>query len=165
MNALGNLRIPPAGPARKVPGYQMPADHANLLSWEFVDEQMAQAEFYWIGSVNRAGGPHVVPLWGLWYESRVHFDGSPQTGWAMNLLRNPQVAVHLPNAVRVVVIYGHARMIEDDELNEQEWHQLDRAYQQKYGVDEGSPYWYVEPTKVLAWDGGDLHTMTRWLFT
>ena len=41
---------------------------------------------------------------------------------------------------------------------------LDSAYQTKYGVDEGSPYWYIEPTKVLAWNGGNLHTMTRWIF-
>lgn len=35
----------------------------------------------------------------------------------------------------------------------------------KYNVDKGSPYWYVQPTKVIAWNGGALDTMTRWIFT
>lgn len=142
----------------------MPEDHENLLAWDFVDEQMAQAEYYWINTVNKGLGPHVVPIWGVWHASRIHFDGSPQTGWAQNLVRNSQIAVHLPNAEKVVVIYGTARIIEDDELDEQEWHQLDSTYQKKYNVPEGSPYWFVEPRKVLAWNGGNLQTMTRWIF-
>ena len=60
-----------------------------------------------------------VPLWGIWHENRVHLDGSPQTGWAQNLVRNPQVAVHLPDAEKVMIIYGDTWTIEDD----QEWSQ------------------------------------------
>lgn len=161
---LEALKIPKPIPARKVPGYQMPEDDKNLLSWDFVDQQIAKAEFFWISSVNRRAGPHVVPLWGIWYESRVHFDGSPKTGWAMNLMRNAQIAVNLPDPNQVVIIYGNARIIEDDELSEEEWEQLDSTYQRKYNVQEGSPYWFVEPTKILAWNGGNLHTMTRWIF-
>lgn len=67
----------------------------------------------------------------------MHFDGSPQTAWAKTLVRNSQIAIHLPDAEKVVVIYDHAQMIEDDELDEQAWHQLDSTYQKKYGVDEG----------------------------
>lgn len=63
MSMFKELKIPNARPARKVPGYQMPEDVENLLGWEFVTEQMEQAEYYWIGTVNHANGPHVVPLW------------------------------------------------------------------------------------------------------
>lgn len=161
---LAPLQIPAPQPAKKVPGYAMPEAPEHLLTWEFVDAQMQAAEFYWISAVNRNNGPHVVPLWGLWHENRIHFDGSPQTGWAKSLRRNPQIAVHLPDANKVVIVYGRARILEDDELSEGGWNALDSAYQSKYNVQEGSPYWFVEPTKVLAWDGGNLHTMTRWIF-
>ncbi len=33
---LDEIVIPQAIPAKKVPGYQMPQDTTNLLSWEFV---------------------------------------------------------------------------------------------------------------------------------
>lgn len=161
---FGRVKIPEPIPARKVPGYQMPEDSEHLLPWEFVAEQMHNAEYYWLSLVNKANGPHVVPMWGIWFENQVHFDGSPKTGWAMNLMRNPQIAVHSPDAEKVVIIYGKARIIEDDELTEQEWNELDSTYQTKYNVEEGSPYWFVEPQKVLAWNGGNLHTMTRWIF-
>lgn len=161
---IGPLKIPNAQLAKKVPGYQMPEDTERLLAWNFVAQQMSAAEFYWISAVNRNSGPHVVPLWGIWHQNRVHFDGSPQTGWAKSLLRNPKIAVHLPDANKVVIVYGCARIIEDDELSEEAWKVLDSAYQAKYDVQEGSPYWFVEPSKVLAWNGGNLHTMTRWIF-
>lgn len=142
----------------------MPETFAALLDWSFVAEEMSKAQYYWIACVNGKNAPHVVPLWGIWFEQRVHFDGSPQTGWARNLRANGQIAVHLPNAEQVVVVYGHAAFLEDDELTPAEWAVLDGIYQQKYNVQEGSPYWYVQPSKVLAWNGADLHTMTRWLF-
>ena len=72
--------------------------------------------------------------------------------------------VHLPDGNQVVILEGLARITEDDELDEQAWQTLDTAFQSKYQVEEGSPYWTVHPTKVLAWDGADLQTMTRWLF-
>lgn len=161
---LEALKIPKAQPAKKVPGYEMPEDEENLLDWSFVAERMAEAEYYWLGAVNQVGGPHVVPMWCIWFENRLYFDGSPKTGWAKSLTNNPQIAVHLPDAQKVIIIYGHARIIEDDELTEQEWARLDSVYQTKYNVTEGSPYWFVEPSKVLAWNGGNLHTMTRWIF-
>lgn len=161
---LPKLTMPNPQPARKVPGYEMPDTANNLLAWRFVANAMESAEYYWIASVNSRNAPHVVPLWGLWFENRIHFDGSPKTGWARNLMANERVAVNLPNAEQVVIVYGRAVIMEDDELSDVEWTDLDTRYQQKYNVQEGSPYWVVHPTKVLAWNGGDLKTMTRWIF-
>ncbi|MFI7066058.1 hypothetical protein ACIBL3_34030 [Kribbella sp. NPDC050124] len=42
---------------------------------------------------------------------------------------------------------------------------LDTAFQAKYDVDRGSPYWYVRPRRVIAWNGGALDTTTGWVFT
>jgi general stress protein 26 len=164
MSILEELKIPKARPARKVPGYQMPETDDQLLAWDFVVEQMLQAKYYWISTVNQNGGPHAVPLWGVWYDNRVHFDGRTETAWSKNLMQESRIAVHLPDAEKVVIVYGNAYTIEDDELNEEQWHRLDSAYQTKYQVQEGSPWWYVKPNKVLAWNGGNLRTMTRWIF-
>jgi len=161
---LQSLTIPAPQPVKKVPGYKMPETAEYLLDWTFVAEEMTKAQYYWIACVNSKSGPHVVPLWGIWFEHRVHFDGGPKTRWAQNLKANGKIAVHLPSAEQVVVIEGRAMTLEDNELSAEEWAVLDGLYQKKYAVKEGSPYWYVQPSKVIAWNGAGLQTMTRWIF-
>lgn len=161
---LKTILIPEATPARKVTGYQMPETKENLLSWDFVSGQMAQSRHYWISTVFPDGRPHVVPVWGIWHENRLLFEGSIQTGWGQNILKNPHIAVHLPDPVKVVIIEGTAHIIQDGELDQNTWNILDTTFQSKYQVDHGSPYIYVQPKRVLAWDGEILSTMTRWVF-
>lgn len=162
---LPALLVPQPMPVQKVEGYQMPEHHDNLLSWDFVKIQMSESTYYWFTTVSADGRPHAVPVWAVWYNNRVHVEGSPKTKWVQNLLRDSRVTVHLPNAEQVVIVEGNAYVLEDDELTEEEWLELDTAYQKKYQVQKGSPYFlYVQPTKVMAWNGGDLQTMTRWIF-
>ena len=161
---LDAILIPQTIPAKKVAGYQMPEDTTMLLSWDFVSLHMTSSQHYWLTTVSAAGRPHAVPVWGIWYQNRLHFEGRMQTAWARHLVRDPRITVHLPNAEQVVIIDGIARIIEDTEIDDDEWNRLDTTFQSKYQVDQGSPYWYVQPKKVLAWNGGGLQTMTRWLF-
>jgi hypothetical protein len=162
---LNDIVIPSAMPAKKVPGYQMPEDTTNLLSWDFVATHLAPSYHYWLNTICADGRPHAVPVWGIWYNNRVHFEGSMKTTWARNLVRDPRITVHLPNGEQVVIIEGVAHIIEDNEIDSDEWNRLDTQFQSKYQVDKGSPYWYVQPRKVLAWNGGGLQTMTRWVFS
>ncbi|MEZ4870587.1 MAG: hypothetical protein R3C14_55170 [Caldilineaceae bacterium] len=76
---LNDLVLPQAIPAHKVPGYKMPEDRANLLDWDFVSTQMALSLYYWLNTIHTDGRPHAVPVWGLWYKNRVHFEGSMKT--------------------------------------------------------------------------------------
>jgi len=161
---LSPITIPEATPARKVKGYRMPETRENLVSWDFVAQQMSGSRHYWISTVFPDGRPHVVPVWGIWHENRFHFEGSLQTAWGQNILKNPQIAVHLPNADRVVILEGTAHIIKDDEIDEDTWDLLDTTFQKKYQVDKGSPYIFVQPIRVLAWNGEALTTMTRWIF-
>lgn len=158
------ITIPKATPAKKIKGYKMPETNESLVSWEFVSEQMLHSRHYWITTVSKNGRPHAVPVWGIWYENRFHFEGGLHTAWGQNILRTPQIAVHLPSAHQVVIVEGTAHIIQDDAIDIDTWNMLDSTFQNKYEVDKGSPYIYVMPQKVLAWDGEGLTTMTRWLF-
>jgi general stress protein 26 len=135
----------------------------RLLAWDFVVERLESARYYWLASASPAGQPHVVPLWGIYFEGRICVDGHPATRWMRNLERNPDVVVHLPDAEHVVIVNGTAERLDDDTLGDDLWQLLDDRYRSKYGVDEGSPWLVVHPGKVLAWNGPDLSTMTRWL--
>ena len=116
-DGLKEIIIPTATPARKVKGYRMPETNEYLVSWDFVSEQMSNSRHYWISTVFQDGRPHVVPVWGIWFKNRVHFQGSLQTAWGQNILKNPNIAVHLPDADKVVIIEGTAHIIEDDEID------------------------------------------------
>lgn len=161
---LPKLTIPAPQPPKPLPGYDLPASHERLLTWAFVVEQMTASDFYWLASTYPDGRPHTVPLWGVWFEDRLHVDGGPQTRWARNLFANPKVSVHVPSAEQVVIIEGTARDLDDPDLDAATWKRLDTLFQRKYKVEEGSPYWVIEPRLVLAWDGPTLETMTRWVF-
>lgn len=158
------IAIPPAETARKVPGYQMPDHQEALLDWDFVNSHMTGARHYWLTTTFRDGRPHAVPVWGLWHNNRLHFEGRSNAGWAQNLRRDPRAVAHPPHPTRVVTVEGRARMLEDNDITKAEWSELDARFQAKYEVEQGSPYWCLEPTKIIAWNGGKLDTMTRWIF-
>ena len=161
---LEKLIIPEAVLPKTIPGYKLPETPENSLDWAFVAEQMHSARFYWISTVNRKWQPHAVPLWGIWYENRVHLEGSPKTAWAKNAIGNPDVAVHLPSAEQVVLIEGKAQFLEGADLDPAIWKIIDTLYQTKYQLDHGSPWIVIHPRNVLAWDNPNLKSMTRWHF-
>ena len=161
---LDDLTIPEPVLPQNPASYELPTTTSALLEWDFVAKRMSEATYYWIATADANGQPHTVPLWGIWYKNRVHFDGHPKIRWARNLIQNPQIAVHVPNAQEVVIIEGRAQIIEDDDIDEATWHILDSTYQTKYKTAVGSPYWVVIPQKVIAWDAQRLDHMTRWLF-
>lgn len=161
---LEKLKIPEPVLPKHIPGYQLPETTDKMLAWLFVAEQMSASSYYWLSTINRKMQPHSVPVWGIWYENRVHMEGSPKTAWARNAIHNPQVSVHLPDAEKVVLIEGKAQFLEDHDLDHATWETIDTMYQTKYKVLTGSPWIVVHPRKVLAWDNPNLKTMTCWIF-
>jgi general stress protein 26 len=161
---LKQLVLPEPIIPHQTPVYKLNNSTEKLLSWDFVAERMTQARHYWVTTTAPDGRPHARPLWGIWYENRVHLEGNPNARWLRNLQQNPQVSVHLPEGDKVVIIEGRFQIIEDDEISEETWQIIDSLYQTKYATEHGSPYIVVHPDKVIAWDSEGLDTMTRWIF-
>ncbi|ACL26188.1 pyridoxamine 5'-phosphate oxidase-related FMN-binding [Chloroflexus aggregans DSM 9485] len=126
---LRPIVIPEATSVRKVQGYNIPETKENLLSWDFVSEQMSQSRHYWICTIFPDGRPHVVPVWGIWFEHRLFFEGSMQTAWGNNILHNPHIAVHLPDPEKVVIIEGTTYILQDNEIDDETWNILDSTFQ------------------------------------
>jgi hypothetical protein len=142
-------------------GYGIPPDLEGTLPWSHINERMAQARNYWIGTVGPEGRPHTVPVWGVWVEDTLYFGGGPQTRWSRNLAASPQVAVHLESGDDVVILEGRVERISDPQ------HPLlagiDDAYEAKYGLRHGPPVWVLRPRVVLAWTQFPANA-TRWRF-
>lgn len=65
--------------------YEAPSDQEEMIAWEWVVEQLEKARNYWICAVRSDGRPHAVPIWAVWVDGKLYFDGHSQTRWARNL--------------------------------------------------------------------------------
>lgn len=102
----------PAGPPASRPHfpkeYGIPKDAKGLLPWDHVRTRMEKANHYWVCTVDPEGRPHTTPVDAVWIDDRLYFGGSPHTRRNRNLAANPAVAVHLEDAMDVVIVQGDA---------------------------------------------------------
>jgi PPOX class probable F420-dependent enzyme len=157
--------VPKAARPRFPGVYGIHADDDGLLEWSWAEERLVAARNYWVTTVRPDGGPHAMPVWGLWHEDAFYFSSSPDSRKAKNLAANPQVNVHLESGDEVVVIEGTA----DHEGDEDLLRQLGEDYSHKYSFDVtftgGRPLVVVSPRVAYAWIEQDFpKTATRFSF-
>ncbi|HLV37672.1 MAG TPA: pyridoxamine 5'-phosphate oxidase family protein [Spirillospora sp.] len=160
MSEQKTVRIPQPSQPHPLAGYWSPKDADKLLAWDYVSQRMSEARNYWIATTNPDGRPHVVPVWGVWLENTLYFGGSPDTRWSRNLEHSPQVAVHLDDSDKAVILEGTVTRLTDP--NSEQMRHIDDAYEIKYDMRHGPPIWQLHLRKVLAWMTMD--TATRWVF-
>jgi len=153
-----------------IPGYGVPKTVEGTLPWSHVAGRMEAALNYWIGTTDPEGRPHATPIWGVWVDGTLFFDGSPQTRRGRNLAANPAVVVHLENGSDVVILQGEAHEIRGPELDLAV--RLAAAYGKKYaamGYEPAPDTWKsgglyrVEPRLAFAWTQFPKDA-TRWRF-
>lgn len=129
----------------------------TLLSWDYIGQRLREARNYWVASVGLDQKPHVVPVWGAWVGDRFYFDGDPKTKHLRNLATNLQVALHLEDGSKVLIVYGICKAVEAANAPVGE---IASQYREKYAGmgyapeanqwDEGGLF-VIIPKKVLAW--------------
>ena len=143
--------------------YGIPDSEDGMLTWEFVGEAMSADRFYWVTTIRPDGKPHVRPTWGVWVEETFYCGGGEQTHWVRNLSTNRGIVVHREDAEEVVIVEGTAERIDDETADAALIDRIDTAYEEKYDIRHGTPFFAVRPTVVLAWS--DYPTdATRWTF-
>ena len=150
--------------------YGIPKTIQGTLPWSHVTARLEQARNYWIGTVTPEKAPHAMPVWGVWVENGLYFDGSPRTRRGRNLAANPAVVVHLESGDEVVILEGEAHQITGVERALAE--KLAAAYTAKYAASGYSPspdtwekggLYRVTIRKAFAWTKFPDNT-TRWKF-
>ena len=132
-------------------GYGCPKDDEGILSWEWAEERLVGAANFWFATVRPDGRPHASPVWAVWLDGRLYFDGSPETRRMKNIAANPNVAVHLESGNEVLIVEGTASAVTappDRGLAER----LAATYTEKYRDHDYSP-------KADQWDEGGLYVM------
>jgi hypothetical protein len=84
------------------------------MSWSVVEERLAASPNYWLATVRPDGRPHVAPIWGVWVDGALYFDGSPKTRWARNIAISPAVSVNLENGNDAVILEGIVETVRTD---------------------------------------------------
>lgn len=155
----------PAASRPHIPGYGLPKEKKGLLPWSHVTERMAEAQNYWVCTVDSECRPHATPVWGLWLDDRLYFGGSPHTRRSRNLAANPAACVHLESGSDVIILHGDAREMRapDQSLVAR----LIEASKKKYGYApkpedyESAGTFVFQPRWALAWKQL-MKDATRW---
>jgi len=154
----------------------MPSELDGTLEWSWAVEQLTAAMNYWIATVWPDGRPHVSPVWGVWLDGALYFDGSDQTRRMRNISANPEIAVHLESGDEVIILEGRATTPPtppERSLTER----IAALYTEKYKAhayapapdqwDSGGLY-LLRPRGALGWTfrpGEEFgRTYTRWSF-
>jgi nitroimidazol reductase NimA-like FMN-containing flavoprotein (pyridoxamine 5'-phosphate oxidase superfamily) len=146
-------------------GYGVPATADGQLPWSYVDERLAAARNYWVGTTRADGRPHAMPTWALWMDGRFYFGTDRGSRKARNLAHNPATVVHLESGDEVVILEGAAEEVTDAARRAA----LDAAYQAKYEMAMTEApgdlsIWAVTPRVALAWRERDFpRSATRWV--
>jgi hypothetical protein len=125
--------------------YGQPSDKPSP-AWEWVDDQLSVAGTYWVVTPTPTH-PHPRPVWGVWWEERLHLSvGSPTLAGAM--LPTTPVTVHLDSGIDVVIVEGNVvGPSTDPELIAA----YDSKYTWEYDVEQYGPLTTIAPTQILAW--------------
>jgi hypothetical protein len=149
-----------------MPGYGIVAEDAGegLLPWAWARERLVAARNYFLATTRPDGGPHVMPVWGLWLDDTFQFSTGRASRKAKNLAANPRCVVCPEGGEEAVVVEGIV-----SELSEKAtWGRFFAAYEAKYGMDVssmGEPLFLLRPRTVF----GQIETTytksaTRWRF-
>ena len=163
MNGTGSDNEPQRS-RPKAEGYGIPDSDEAMLTWDFVAQAMSEDRFYWVITVRPDGKPHARPTWGVWVDETFYCGGGERTRWVRNLSTNQDIVVHREDAEEVVIIEGTAERIDEETADTALIEQVDTAYEAKYDIRHGTPFFAVRPAVVFAWS--DYPTdATRWEFT
>jgi hypothetical protein len=154
-----------ASPLAMPPGYG-DAVPGKLVAWESVASRLNEAKNFWLATASRTGKPHVTPVWGVWREPCLYFDGIPTARWAKNLASNPAATVNLEDGSSVVILDGIVLDIPAIEDRELAAHIVGR-WTAKYGTLVPDPandgMYCLRVNQARAWTDFPADA-TRWTF-
>ena len=116
-------------------------DTSSLKPWSWGLERLEKSHNYWIATTRPDRRPHLMIVWGIWWQDAFWFSTGPRTRKAKNIAALPQVVVGTEDADEAIILEGTAEEITDRSV----WKQLAKIYNAKYGGD-------IEPM-LMASDG------------
>src|SRR5258707_139983 len=141
---------------------------SDLKPWSWALERLENSHNYWIATSLRDGRPHLMLVWGIWWQDSFWFSTGPRTRKAKNIAAQAHCVIGTEKADEAVILEGIAQEIKD----RKQWKQVADLYDRKYGgsvlpllESSGGSVYRVNPQTVF---GQDEHApnfseaVTRW---
>ncbi|MGC2526890.1 MAG: pyridoxamine 5'-phosphate oxidase family protein, partial [Candidatus Acidiferrum sp.] len=95
----------------------VPKDHEQgLKSWSWALERLEKSHNYWIATTRPDGRPHLMLVWGVWWEDAFWFSTGPNTRKAKNIAVHTFCTIGTDRADEAVVLEGVPREVPDRAL-------------------------------------------------
>jgi hypothetical protein len=143
---------------------------AGLKPWSWALERLEKSHNYWIATTRPGGRPHLMIIWGIWWQDAFWFSTGPSTRKAKNLAVNPHCVIGTEKADEAIILEGTAEEIADRSI----WKQIAQVYNKKYGGDvepllmsSGGNVYRIQPTVAFGQDEhaeNFVDAVTRWQF-
>jgi len=144
---------------------------SGLKPWSWALERLEKSHNYWIATSRPDGRPHLMIVWGIWWQDAFWFSTGPRTRKTKNLVGNSHCAIATEQSDEAVILEGTVQEVTDRAVCKE----LAGIYNQKYGGDIGpllesfgGSVFCVTPQTIF---GQDEHAenfteaVTRWTFT
>jgi pyridoxamine 5'-phosphate oxidase-like protein len=150
---------------------EMPKDPSKgLKPWSWALERLEKSHNYWIATTRPSGRPHLMLVWGVWWEDAFWFSTGPNTRKAKNIAAHAYCSIGTEQADEAVILEGVPEEIKDRAI----WKRLAAVYNEKYGGDVepmlaacGGNVYRVEPETAFGQDehaANFAESATRWRF-
>jgi hypothetical protein len=150
---------------------QDPSDATTgLKPWPWALERLEKSHNYWISTTRPGGRPHLMLIWGIWWQDAFWFSTGARTRKARNIAADPHCVIGTEKADEAVILEGIVEEIKDRSI----WKQLAQIYNSKYGGDveplllaSGGSVFRLQPQVAFAQDEhaeNFAESVTRWLF-
>jgi Pyridoxamine 5'-phosphate oxidase len=149
-----------------IPGYGIVGEQegGGLLAWSWAEQRLTRGWNYWLVTARPDGRPHLMPVWGLWWEGAFWFSTGEKTVKARNLAANPNCVVAPDRGDEAVIVEGRAEWVAASDSLEPLW----AAYKMKYKWNvKGMGFFVVRPQTAFGFiEKGEqfTQTATRWSF-
>jgi nitroimidazol reductase NimA-like FMN-containing flavoprotein (pyridoxamine 5'-phosphate oxidase superfamily) len=164
-----NAKRSPKASRPFAPGYGMLGanDGAGLLSWAWVVRKMNRCRTFWLATIHSGEGdalprPHVMPIWGVWFEDAFFFSTGRKSRKGQNLAANPACTVTNDDGEEAIIVEGEAMQVDAAATLER----VASVYKKKYKMDPRSmsePIFEVRPSKVFGFiEKSFPKSATRW---
>ena len=129
-----------------------PNDTTGLKPWSWALERLEKSHNYWIATSRPEARPHLMLVWGIWWQDAFWFSTGPRTRKAKNIAAHRHCAIGTEQADEAVILEGTPEEVKDRAL----WKRLAAVYNAKYGGN-------VEPL-LMASDGNVYRVMPQTVF-
>lgn len=143
---------------------------AGLKPWGWALERLEKSHNYWIATSRADGRPHLMLVWGVWWEGAFWFSTGPNTRKAKNIAAHNHCCIGTDRADEAVIVEGIPEVITDRAV----WKRLAAVYNAKYGGDveplllsSGGNVYRVRPQTAFGQDEraeNFAESVTRWRF-